>query len=630
MSARSTVYLLALTLALGCGPDRRGRASGGGGGGRGSGGRDSGTEGEGPAEGEGEGPAEGEGEGPAEGEGEGAAEGEGEGAAEGEGEGPAEGEGEGPAEGEGEGPAEGEGEAVGPSGPHVDPDCPDGQYREVLPSSDAAIGDLTRGYRAADYMDFVQDVLERRYPIGWYIVEGGLEHGAMDNCVEAFLYDRGSAGAVVQQLSTVVHECGHMFDLGVGGFANATYVFTPDRRITCISGDTRERGGRTFARSRLNGDEYSDLRPPCEGGFGRGCDHYANTYLDGDPDDGRFEGGDQGFNSVLEETVQYVNSLATGYAFHDQYQYGISDRDGILTFLWYVERFLRMARLDYPDAYALLASQCWREAILTTWGRAWLFLEQTERMESLGIEDDILLELVTDPELRTAARSRGGGLPELPELQEQPEAQLACRDERHHAEDAAQRGRRGPARAPGGAGEPAERDRDPEDGQAPEVERAAPGHVGAERRRRVEQDVDRGDGGRPLRVRPAGGHQDGAEQDAAAEAQHGGHAAHRCPDDQGGQPGACVHGPLPLPGPGQEHPQGQRGQGEGQKPPEDARVERHRRPCDGPGEASGEERPGEPGVEVAPAQELGEADGRDHAVEAPGDGPEGLRVGVDQ
>ena len=43
-------------------------------------------------------------------------------------------------------------------------------------------------------------------------------------------------------------------------------------------------------------------------------DNYANVYLDGDPDDDEFDGGDQGFNSLLEETLQYVNSLATGYA----------------------------------------------------------------------------------------------------------------------------------------------------------------------------------------------------------------------------------------------------------------------------------------------------------------------------
>ena len=88
---------LALTLAAGCGPERR---SGGGGGGGAEG------EGEGSAEGEGEGSAEGEGEGPAEGEGEGPAEGEGEG------------EGEGPAEGEGEGPAEGEGDVASCPYPH--------------------------------------------------------------------------------------------------------------------------------------------------------------------------------------------------------------------------------------------------------------------------------------------------------------------------------------------------------------------------------------------------------------------------------------------------------------------------------------------------------------------------------
>ena len=73
------------------------------------------------------------------------------------------------------------------------------------------------------------------------------------------------------------------------------------------------------------------------------CDFYRQVYLDGDPDDDNFEGGDQGYNSVLEETTQYINSLAVGYAFNDLYSGSVSERDGILTFLWYITRYLKMA-----------------------------------------------------------------------------------------------------------------------------------------------------------------------------------------------------------------------------------------------------------------------------------------------
>ena len=103
---------------------------------------------------------------------------------------------------------------------------------------------------------------------------------------------------------------------------------------------------------------------------------------------------------MLEETTQYVNSLATGFAFVDFYANSRSERDGILTFLWYVMRYLRMARLDYPQAYERISQDpCWRQSILSVWGRAWFYLDATAEMPNLGISDAELYEFVTDPEL---------------------------------------------------------------------------------------------------------------------------------------------------------------------------------------------------------------------------------------
>ena len=105
---------------------------------------------------------------------------------------------------------------------------------------------------------------------------------------------------------------------------------------------------------------------------------------------------------LLEEDVQYINSLATSWAYADQLGAGTSTsaRDGILTFLWYVERYLHMARLTYPAAYTRLSTDpCWQNAILTVWGRAWLYLQHTEGMRALGIADGALMPLVTNPEL---------------------------------------------------------------------------------------------------------------------------------------------------------------------------------------------------------------------------------------
>lgn len=286
-----------------------------------------------------------------------------------------------------------------PAGEWVDPACVDGMYSETLPDPTASIDDLVSGYSSTEYKSFIDAALSRRYPVGASLVRGGLMHTMFGDCVDLFLDSRTDAGDVMRQLSTIVHECGHFYDLGEGGFSDSVYVLTPELTFTCLEGDTTSRGGQTFARSRIRNDAYAPLRMPCNGGSGD-CDFYADVYLDGDPDDAEFDGGDQGFNSVLEETVQYVNSLATSYAFNDQLSGMSSQRDGILTFLWYLGRYLRMARTDYPDAYAWISGDaCWRQAILTVWGRAWLFLEVTEGISTLGINDEALLELATHADM---------------------------------------------------------------------------------------------------------------------------------------------------------------------------------------------------------------------------------------
>ena len=78
----------------------------------------------------------------------------------------------------------------------------------------------------------------------------------------------------------------------------------------------------------------------------------------------------------------------------------MSERDGILTFLWDVERYLKMARESYPSAYAHLSqTTCWREGILNVWGRAWLYLSATEGNAKLGLSDAKIIDLVRTPEL---------------------------------------------------------------------------------------------------------------------------------------------------------------------------------------------------------------------------------------
>jgi hypothetical protein len=278
--------------------------------------------------------------------------------------------------------------------PVLDPACVDGRYAEEIPTDLPDVSGLISGFDAGAYLAFVDDMLAARYPLGGFLVEEGNRLGAstFGNCVTLFTSNRSSAQALIPQISTVVHECGHIYDISSGNFQGSHYLITEGTTFTCSRGDTTSRGGDTFARSLLNGDAYSALWP---------SDMYRSVYLSGDPNDANFDSGDQGFNSVLEETVQYVNSLATDFYLRDlRGGMSVSARDGILTFLWYIERYLQMARLSYPAAYERLATDlCWREAILTVWGRAWRYLEASASSQNLGINDDAIEGLVRAPEL---------------------------------------------------------------------------------------------------------------------------------------------------------------------------------------------------------------------------------------
>ncbi|MDP3505001.1 MAG: hypothetical protein Q8S33_31980 [Myxococcales bacterium] len=282
--------------------------------------------------------------------------------------------------------------------------CFGAQYSEPLPTT-ASLGGLT--YSPSMAQAYLISALDLRWAYGKELVEGGLANPismAQPNCVTSFLRDTSSATAVLRQLSTVVHECGHFYDIGLSRGSSSAYVLAPGLQRTCASGDTTARGGRTFARSLIKSDTYYVMRPACVNMSSSSCDFYADVYLDGSPTNAAFESGDQGFNSLLEEANQYVNSIATALAVRDVYQSTrVSERDGILTFMWYLERYLQLARTTYPQAYATLTQDaCWREAILTVWDRAWFYLQASAPYASnLGINDARLRTLVETPSLLT-------------------------------------------------------------------------------------------------------------------------------------------------------------------------------------------------------------------------------------
>ena len=139
------------------------------------------------------------------------------------------------------------------------------------------------------------------------------------------------------------------------------------------------------------------MRPPCNGSSSRNCDSYADIYLNGDPDDSTFDSGDQGFNLLLEKpSSTSIVSQQTTLSMIATVE--VSRQDRLLTHLWWVMRYLKYARNNYPSTHSfLLGDACWK-AILTLWGRAWLYLDLTANMGNLGI-NDAALSARDDPSL---------------------------------------------------------------------------------------------------------------------------------------------------------------------------------------------------------------------------------------
>ena len=276
------------------------------------------------------------------------------------------------------------------------------RYTEPLPRWDLPLDDLA--FDPSHREDYVRAVLERRYPLGRWVVDVGLARGQArlrGSCVTTFLRDAARPEDVVRRIPTVVHECGHYADTE-GATGVAVYSVRPDVELRCTGGAARASGGRTFPRSDLRGDAFAKKRPPCgpDGRTGT-CDMYAHLYFDGDASNATFERGDLGFEYLLEEALQYVQSLAAGLALveRDPGQW-VSHRDGVLTHMWYVARYLRHARVAEPEVHTFLTEDpCWRRAILTVWDRSVFYLEATKDESSLGLDDAELASLVSDPEL---------------------------------------------------------------------------------------------------------------------------------------------------------------------------------------------------------------------------------------
>jgi hypothetical protein len=177
------------------------------------------------------------------------------------------------------------------------------------------------------------------------------------------------------RFDTAVHEGSHIW--GIARFDPNTQSYPVRAGLTIVTKRLRN-----FARSEILSAHVDPS-----------ADRYAKTYLEG-------ASGAQGFNSVLDEYNAYTHSLASRYCTRDLVPANttVSARDGILTFMYYVETYLELARTKHPADYTAIAADLGHRTMITAvWDRAELWLRRSARYPRLGIDDARLRSWVYEP-----------------------------------------------------------------------------------------------------------------------------------------------------------------------------------------------------------------------------------------
>ena len=234
-----------------------------------------------------------------------------------------------------------------------------------LSSLTMAYVDSADGIRAA-----CQGIADRRYPIGREVIDR-----QTDAQLDAWFRTHGTFNDILNSFEIAVHEGTHIWDITMTSGGIWPYRVRNDLVI-------RTQSLHDFPRN-----EILALHANV------GADMYASVYLMG-------QSGTQGFNNLLDEYNAYTHSIAARYCTRDGLPAGqsISARDGILTMMYYVELYLKVARTNHPSDYAaILADPEHLRLILTVWARAEFWLAKAAPIPALGINDAMIRTWTYDP-----------------------------------------------------------------------------------------------------------------------------------------------------------------------------------------------------------------------------------------
>jgi hypothetical protein len=209
-----------------------------------------------------------------------------------------------------------------------------------------------------NWLDTSLAALMVRTPGGYAVLEAEKDDSQLPNFADPSSWD-----ALMQALMTMCHEETHGYDYGHADANSFNYFMPPTKQV-------RPPATQTFPRSEIL-DEITD----------DSTQQYDQTYLMGDQ-------GSYGFIEMNDELNAYTNGLACIAAVGDQITSGISARDGVAASLYYLELYLRKARIAHADVYAALkSSPDWQSFVRFAWARGHFWYAYALPNANLGIAD---------------------------------------------------------------------------------------------------------------------------------------------------------------------------------------------------------------------------------------------------
>ncbi len=219
------------------------------------------------------------------------------------------------------------------------------------------------------------DMLHRRDKTGYGIVtkvKNAGEFAQWLDCNEPPLYG----------VTTAVHETSHELDNELSGFSEAENEFGVYRFRYFLGGDKilTVTDKKLFYRSEIGGELDDEDKSYM----------YYETYLTGDS-------GNQDILLLLEELNAYTHGLNTAVQFADMLPANmtVTERDGPSVFMYYLEMYLRKARLDYPEQWKKIYTDAdYLNLMQAMWARAEETLKAALKFPQLGIKDKAALKKV--------------------------------------------------------------------------------------------------------------------------------------------------------------------------------------------------------------------------------------------